>query len=88
MEQEQRLDNAPLSDDVKSQIISTLNDSLRIAKAAVRVNHVEIVNETNFLAHRNVQDRSYLYRIAVKQKTKANEFNIPIEEIDRCFFIE
>lgn len=88
VEHEGRLDDVALSDTVKSQIISTLNDSLKVAKAAIRVNEVEIVDETNFMAYRNVKDRSYLYRIAVKPNAKTDEFNIPIEEIDRCFFIE
>lgn len=80
--------NVMLCDNKKREIIANLNENLMILRAAIRINDVEIVDTTNFEAHRNVTDRSYMYRIAVKPVGKTGEFTIPIEEVDRCFVIE
>lgn len=77
-----------LCDDKKGQMIADLNGNLNILRAAIRVSDIEIVDQTNFEAYRNVDERSYMYRIAIKPTAKAGEFNIPIEEVDRCFIIE
>lgn len=80
--------NATLCDNKKSEIITNLNYNLNILRAAIHVNDVEIVDASNFEAYRNVAERSYMYRIAVKPTSKSGEFNIPIEEVDRCYIIE
>lgn len=72
----------------KPDLIAALNINLKLARAAIRINDAELVDSTNFMAHRNVEHRTYLYRIAVKPKGKPGEFLVPIEEVDRCFFIE
>lgn len=81
-------ENALLCDDKKCEMIANLNGNLNILRAAIRVSDIEIVDQTNFEAYRNVAQRSYMYRIAIKPTGKIGEFNIPIEEIDRCFIIE
>lgn len=81
-------ENATLTEDTKSEMISLLNYNLGILNAAIRINDVDIVSETNFSAYRNVLKRSYMYRFAIKPKGNEDEFTIPIEEISRCFFIE
>lgn len=81
--------NAALCDDKKLVMIANLNENLKILRAAIRIGDIEIVNHTNFEAHRNVNERTYMYRIAIKSTPPKNgEFNIPIEEVDRCYFIE
>lgn len=78
------------TDSTKHEMIALLNSNLKGVKAAIRIQDVNIVNETNFSAFRNALDRSYLYRIAVKPKQIHDEHEhfIPIEEVDRCFIIE
>lgn len=73
---------------LKPELIAALNMNLKYARAAIRINDAEIVNETNFMAHRNVENRKYLYRIAIKRKSKNGDLIFPIEEVDRCYFIE
>lgn len=82
------VENASLCDEKKSEIIANLNGNLNILRAAIRINDIEIVDKTNFEAYRNVAKRSYMYRIAIKPTGKIGEFDIPIEEVDRCFVIE
>lgn len=77
-----------LCDDNKREMIANLNDNLKILRAAIRISDIEIVDPANFEAHRNVTERSYMYRIAVKPAGQIGELCIPIEEVDRCFFIE
>lgn len=72
----------------KREMIANLNDNLKILRAAIRVGDIEVVDRTNFEAHRNVIERSYMYRIAIKPTAKLGEFNIPIEEVDRCYVVE
>lgn len=81
-------ENALLCDDKKYEMIANLNGNLNILRAAIRISDIEIVDQTNFEAYRNVAERSYMYRIGVKPTGRIGEFNIPIEEIDRCFIIE
>lgn len=69
-------------------MITNLNYNLNNLRAAIHVNDIEIVDASNFEAHRNVAQRSYMYRIAIKPTAKNGEFNIPIEEVDRCYVIE
>lgn len=77
-----------LNENTKSELTAALNSNLKIMRAAIRINDVEVVDETNFSAFRNVLDRSYLYRMAIKPKGNEDEFTMPIEEIDRCYIIE
>lgn len=72
----------------KREMIANLNESLKIMRASIRIGDMEVVDETNFEAHRNVAKRSYMYRIAIKPPGKIGEFSVPIEEVDRCFIIE
>lgn len=81
-------ENTVLHDDKKFEMIADLNENLKVLRAAIRIGDIEIVNRTNFEAYRNVDKRSYMYRIGIKPTGKNGEFNVPIEEIDRCFFIE
>lgn len=69
----------------KYKMIATLNETFKFQSAAIRVNDIEIVNENTFMAYRNVENRSYLYRIAT---TSDEEAVMPIEELDRCFLIK
>lgn len=75
--------------------MNDLNSRFKYLRESVRINKVEIVDSEIFDAHRNAVSRSYVYRIAVKNKsiqddlhTKQNEILLPIEEVDRCHFIE
>ncbi|XP_055310398.1 tRNA pseudouridine synthase-like 1 [Sitodiplosis mosellana] len=70
----------------KYEIIAALNDNLKWQKAAVRINAINLVDENSFEAYRNVENRTYLYRLAVQWRGKPKE--PPIEEIDRCFVVE
>lgn len=80
--------NALFCDDKKSEMITNLNYNLNNLSAAIHVNDIEVVDASNFEAHRNVAQRSYMYRIAIKPTAKLGEFNIPIEEVDRCYVVE
>lgn len=73
-----------------------LNDKLWSAHCPIRINGVQLVDKNLFVAHRNVFSRSYLYRFAVQNSAQAidkdsrlssNQVTIPIEEVDRCYFI-
>lgn len=77
-----------ITEDKKHDMIAGLNEKLKNLRAVIRIHDVEIVDETNFSAFRNVLDRSYMYRIAVKPKVNDEEYTIPIEELDRCYIIE
>lgn len=78
-----------LTDDLKRDMIAQLNGNLNILNAPIRINDVDIVNNINFSAYRNVLNRSYMYRIAVKIRDESkDEVMIPIEEVSRCFIIE
>lgn len=76
------------------ELISSMNTRLSAAKAAIRINTVELVDLNAFDAPRNVFSRSYLYRLAVPRKRPARsqstsaEITFPIEEVDRCHFIK
>lgn len=72
-----------------------LNTKFKYLREAIQIHDIEIVDANKFEAWRNVAYRSYLYRIAVRKKkinqfpgVKQNQSVIPIEEIDRCHFIE
>lgn len=80
--------SALLCNDKKSEMITNLNYNLNNLSAAIHVNDIEVVDASNFEAHRNVAQRSYMYRIAIKPTAKLGEFNIPIEEVDRCYVVE
>lgn len=69
-------------------MIATLNDNLKFQRAAIRINEIEIVDEHTFMAHRNVESRTYLYRLAIIRENRLDDFAIPIELIDRCYIIE
>lgn len=58
--------------------------------AAIRINSIETVDPTVFEAHRNIRRRGYLYRIAVRKRNvdDLDAVPFPIEELDRCYFIE
>lgn len=74
---------------LKPELLAALNVNLKYNRAAIRINHVELVDEANFMAHRNVENRKYLYRIAVKRdSSKIDNLTVPIEEVDRCYFIQ
>lgn len=83
-------ENISFTKNNKHEMIARLNNNLKVLKAPIRINDVNIVDETNFSAYRNVLNRSYLYRIAVEQKQihDEHEHTIPIEEVSRCFIIE
>lgn len=76
------------TDDIKRDMIAGLNGNLKILKAAIRINDVDIVDDKTFSAFRNVQCRSYMYRIAVKPKGTQDDLVLPIEEISRCYIVE
>lgn len=80
--------NMQLCDEKKNEMIANLNYNLNNLRTNIHVNDIEIVDSTNFKAFRNVAERSYMYRIAIKPTSKVGEFNIPIEEVDRCYIIE
>jgi len=74
---------------LKLELLAALNVNLKYNRAAIRINDVELVDEANFMAHRNVENRKYLYRIAVKRApSKIGDFIVPIEEVSRCYFIQ
>lgn len=76
------------------ELISSMNTRLSVAKAAIRINTVELVDLNAFDAPRNVFSRSYLYRLAVPKERPARTqstsagITFPIEEVDRCHFIK
>lgn len=77
------------------EMLTELNERLRHHKQSIRINDIEIVNNEQFSAFRNVLSRSYLYRIAIQKKSEMcehlvnyNEAFFPIEEVDRCYFIK
>lgn len=77
------------------EMITELNEKLRQLKQSIRINDIEIINNGQFSAFRNVLSRSYLYRIAIQKKSELNtnllnhnETLFPIEEVDRCYFIK
>lgn len=81
--------NATQFDDEKYRMIASLNENLRIHNASIRVNDVDLVDKNTFMAYRNVESRTYLYRIAVPHGDKPNDqFTTPIELVDRCFVVE
>lgn len=81
--------NLKISSDIdKFKMIATLNDNLKFQRAAIRVNEIDVVDENTFMAHRNVESRTYLYRLAIIPKKKPDDFAIPIEIVDRCVIIE
>lgn len=81
-------ENVVHCDDKKREMIAKLNGNLKIMGAAIRIGNIEVVDQSNFEAYRNVDARSYMYRIAIKPPGKLGEFNVPIEEVDRCYIIE
>lgn len=81
------------------EMTTELNEKLRQHKQSIRINDIEIVNNEQFSAFRNVLSRSYLYRIAIQKKSELNTHLLnhnealfpnafPIEEVDRCYFIK
>ncbi|XP_031622428.1 tRNA pseudouridine synthase-like 1 [Contarinia nasturtii] len=72
----------------KMEIIATLNENLKYQNAAIRISDINRVDEKTFSAFRNVESRSYMYRIAITSRNKRGECIVPIEEVDRCYFVE
>lgn len=73
------------------QLLAALNSELMWRNVEVRVNSIEEVDENLFEAHRNVDFRRYVYRIAVKkhcENSKSDDVAFPIEELERSYFIE
>lgn len=68
-----------------------LNLELRRRNMEIRINNIEQVDQNLFEAHRNVNFRRYVYRIAVKPPCEisgSDNVVVPIEEVDRCYFIK
>lgn len=84
----QEYDASSVSEAEKYEMIAFFNDNLKIQRASIRINDIEKVDKNTFMAHRNVESRTYLYRLAITPKTNPGDIAIPIEVIDRCFFIE
>lgn len=80
-------DDQPLD---TQQLLGTFNTKLMHMNMAIRINSIEVVDKNIFEAHRNIRRRCYLYRIAVRKPIDgcSNDAIFPIEEVDRCFFIE
>lgn len=73
------------------ELLVALNLELTRRNMEIRINNIEEVDENVFEAHRNVNFRRYVYRIAVKKPCENNGSDavaFPIEEVDRCYFIE
>lgn len=74
-------------------LTSAMNKYFSRTKLPIRIHNIEIVPDT-FHARYNVLSRTYLYRFAVANNVstyscaKRSHLDfIPIEEIDRCFFV-
>lgn len=89
----QRNDNAPY--DVQT-ITGVLNRTLSKQNLPIRILNTRLVPET-FHCRYNALGRTYLYRIAVAKpnlvisndsKNKNFEAYLPVEELDRCFFVQ
>ncbi|KAI9587375.1 hypothetical protein GQX74_003221 [Glossina fuscipes] len=89
----QRCDNTPY--DVQA-ITGVLNRTLNKQSLPIRILNTRIVPET-FHCRYNALGRTYLYRIAVAKsnlvtpngsRNKNFEVYLPVEELDRCFFIQ
>lgn len=72
----------------KFEMIATLNNNFKYQRAAIRINDIGIVNKNTFMAFRNVESRTYVYRIAITPANKPSAIVLPIEMLDRCFIIE
>lgn len=72
----------------KLETIAVLNDNLKYNNAPVRISDIIRVDEKTFSAFRNVESRTYMYRIAITSKNKPGEYIVPIDEVDRCYFLE
>lgn len=77
------------------KMFDKMNMKLRYMGESIQISDIEIVDPKIFEAYRNAVSRSYLYRIAVRKKTlndtlhrKQNSELLPIEEVDRCHFVE
>lgn len=76
-------------------ITGVLNRTLSKHGLPIRVLSTQIVPDT-FHCRYNAKARTYLYRIAVARssatdlisRNKSYESYVPVEEIDRCFFIQ
>lgn len=71
----------------KYEMMAVLNENFKYARGAVRVNDIEIVDATKFEAHRNVESRTYMYRIAIAPNDSECDEIFPIEEVNRCHII-
>uniref|UniRef100_A0A1B0FA01 tRNA pseudouridine synthase n=1 Tax=Glossina morsitans morsitans TaxID=37546 RepID=A0A1B0FA01_GLOMM len=89
----QRNDNTPY--DVQT-ITGVLNRTLSKQNLPIRILNTRLVPET-FHCRYNALGRTYLYRIAVAKpnlvisndsKNKNFEAYLPVEELDRCFFVQ
>lgn len=89
----ERYDGAPYN---STTMISVLNRTLDKQKLPIRILNSRIVPNT-FHCRYNALGRTYLYRIAVARaaidvadclRNKSFETFLPVEELDRCCFLQ